>query len=206
MVVNNSDSRIPQDVFLWHTFGDHGDETAAEIIHRKESEIANSDSGYTFWTIGMQSKGKMLDNWREQLMRQSNGGCAYVVCGGNARRGSKETPEVATHFTHNLMTKDSWNEIPKGIEATRKKLGTRASAAFVVSDIQAVEEPSELRVNWWHQKSQKWVSERPRSHEWDGVKLLRKSADGRPIVNEADCRYILKLEAPYFVMVSKLPY
>jgi len=206
MVVKNSDSRIPQDVFLWHTFGNHGDETEAEIIHRKENEIANSEFGYTLWTIAMQAQGKMLDNWRDQLMRQSERGFAYVVCGGDAIRGSKETPEVATHYTRNLMTKDNWGEIPQGIQATRKKLGTTASAAFVVADIQAIGEPSELTVNWWDQKSQKWAKDRPAKHTRDGVKLLRKSIDGKPIIDKADCRYILKLEYPYFVMVRKFSY
>ena len=39
MVVNNSDFRIPNDIFLWHTFGDHGDEEEAVIISRKKDEI-----------------------------------------------------------------------------------------------------------------------------------------------------------------------
>ena len=75
MVANNSDFRIPNDIFLWHTFGDHGDEEEAVIISRKKDEINNSETGVTFWTIGMGSsyERKMLDNWREQLRNQTQG-------------------------------------------------------------------------------------------------------------------------------------
>ena len=206
MVVKNSDPRIPEDVFLWHTFGDHGEETEAKIIHRKKKEITNSESGNTFWTIGMHTEGKMLDNWRDQLMRQSNGGFAYVVCGGTATRASMKKPDDATQYTQNLITQDSWKDIPDGIKATRAKLGTQTSAAFVVVDIQTIGEASELTVKWWNQKNQEWAMECPPKHIRNGVKLLQKSEVGEPIIDKADCRHILKLEYPYFVMVSKRAY
>lgn len=210
MVVNNSDFRIPNDIFLWHTFGDHGDEEEAVIISRKKVEINNSETGVTFWTIAMGSEGKMLDNWRDQLRNQTQGGFAYVVCGGDAKRGSRMKPEVATHFTQNLISVpssvDYWNQVPEGIRATRKNLTSTISAAFVVADIEYVVESSGLLVNWWSQKNQKWTEECPPRHVRNGVKLLKKNSEGKPITTNADCRYILKLKYPYFVMVSKLPY
>jgi len=207
MAICNSDTRMPSEIFLWHTFGDHGEETEAEIINRKKSEIKNSESGHTFWTFGMQTEGKMLDNWRDQLMRQSKGGFAYVVCGGKASKPSGKEGSEATHYTENLIrppsNPDSWEEIPKSIAATRAKLGTQYSAAFVVSDIQTIGEKSELTVKWWNQKYQNWVMECPLKHARNGVKLLHKSTDGKTIVNNADCRHILTLKYPYFVLVGK---
>jgi hypothetical protein len=117
-------------------------------------------------------------------------------------------PEVATHFTQNLISVpssvDYWSQVPEGIRATRKNLTSTISAAFVVADIEYVGESSGLLVNWWSQKNQKWTEECPPRHVRNGVKLLKKNSEGKPIITNADCRYILKLKYPYFVMVSKL--
>jgi hypothetical protein len=204
MVIQNSDSRIPQDIFLWHTFGDHGDEEELEIIRRKIGEIEGHDEGFTFWTIGMQTNGKMLDRWREHLRNQSRGGFAYVALGGKARRGLQKEPGVATHFTEDLLFAASgWREVPSSINATRNDLATTMSAAFVVCEIISINEKSDLRVKWWNQSKQEWENECPPHHMRNGVKLLHKSETGHPIISEADCRHILKLQYPYFVMVAK---
>ena len=205
MVVTNSDSRIPGDIFLWHTFGDHGEETESEIIDRKKREIAISESGNTFWTIGMQKKGNMFANWKDQLDRQSDRGSAYVVCGGKASKASMKPGIEATRYTSNLQTLDNWQPVPKGISATRDRLGKQMSLAFVVKDIQTIGENSKLMVEWWdhHNRKQNWATDCPGVHSMDGVKLLRKSKEGKPIIKDADCRHILKLEYPYFVMLNR---
>ena len=204
MTVNNSDMRIPNEIFLWHTFGDHGDEIEAEIIHRKRREMEKSATNTTFWTIGMQSKGRLVDRWRELLTQQAQGGHAYVVLGGKGNPGENVKPQVATHYTENVLKGDSgWINIPKFIEATRKDLTSKDSMALVVSDIITINEDSKLRVRWWNQSKQEWSLECPRNQLRDGVKLLKKTADGNPITSNADCRHILRLEYPYFVKVRK---
>ena len=116
MTVNNSDMRIPDEIFLWHTFGDHGDEIEAKIIHRKRREIEKSRTNTTFWTIGMQSKGRLVDRWRELLTQQAQGGHAYVVLGGKGNPGENVKPQVATHYTENVLKGDSgWINIPEFI-------------------------------------------------------------------------------------------
>ena len=204
MTVNNSDMRIPDEIFLWHTFGDHGDEIEAKIIHRKRREIEKSRTNTTFWTIGMQSKGRLVDRWRELLTQQAQGGHAYVVLGGKGNPGENVKPQVATHYTENVLKGDSgWINIPEFIEATRKDLTSKGSMALVVSDIITINEDSKLRVRWWNQSKQEWSLECPRNQLRDGVKLLKKTADGNPITSNADCRHILRLEYPYFVKVKK---
>jgi len=204
MTVNNSDMRIPNEIFLWHTFGDHGDEIEAKIIHRKRSEIEKSKTNTTFWTIGMQSKGRLVDRWREHLTLQTQGGHAYVVLGGKGNPGENVKPQVATHYTENVLWGDSgWKKIPEFIEATRKDLASKSSMALVVSEIISINEDSKLRVRWWNQSKQEWSLECPRNQLRDGVKLLKKTSDGNPITSNADCRHILQLEYPYFVKVRK---
>ncbi len=205
MTVNNSDMRIPNEIFLWHTFGDHGDENEAEIIHRKRKEIEKSRTNSTFWTIGMQSKGRLIDRWRELLTQQSQGGYAYVVLGGKGNPGENVKPQVATHYTENVLKGDSgWIKIPEFIEATRKDLTSKGSMALVVSEIITINEDSKLRVRWWNQSKQEWSLECPSNQLRDGVKLLKKASDGNPITSNADCRHILRLEYPYFVKVRKI--
>jgi hypothetical protein len=204
MVVKNDDLRILHDIFLWHTFGDHGEELEAAIIHRNKKEIELSSVNQTFWTFGMGSKGRMVDRWRQHLSKQSPGGHAYVVLGGKGNRGENVKSQVATHYTENVLKgKSGWKQVPDFIKATWKDLTSKGSMALVVSEITVVKEDSELKVSWWNQSKQEWSPECPSQQTRDGVKLLKKTLNGKPITSNADCRYILKLEDPYFVKVKK---
>lgn len=207
VVLRNSDWRLPHEMFLWHPFGDHGDEKESEIIVRKSGEI--QATGYTYWTIGMQKGNRLLSRIREHLSGQSKGGPAFVVLGANSRKTKNETPDVATHFNENLEPMGlhrGWTEIPYTIEASRKDLRSKMSAALVVDDIVRVEEECQLEVEWWYQKKGNWSTDSPKQHMRDNVKLLRKKDGGSPIRSGfIDCRYILRLKYPYIVMVKTIP-
>ena len=42
MVVNNSDFHIPNDIFLWHTFGDHGDEEEVTTLKQQDPSTGHT--------------------------------------------------------------------------------------------------------------------------------------------------------------------
>ena len=218
MTVNNASNVIPTNVFLWHPFNKHGQESYEEIIERKGSEI--DACGYTYWSIGMGPirQSMIADQWRIPLWQNTDGdGFAYVMLGIEKTKGTSKEGARATHFNEGVLFKKKrmgihdlnrdmtgWEEIPEGISATRHKITDNPSLALKVYEIIHVDKDSDLKVEWWNEKGQ-WESDRPPGIEQHAVKLLRKSEKGRPIKSsETRCDYLLKIRYPFLVSIQRM--
>ncbi len=218
MTVDNASKVIPTEIFLWHPFNKHGQESYEKIIERKTTEI--NLCGYTYWSFGMGAiqQSMIADQWRIPLRQNTDeNGFAYVMLGLEKTKGTTKAGERATHFNESALFKKKnmgihdlnldatgWKIIPTGINATRHKIADQPSLALKVYDIIHVDEDSDLKVEWWNQKGQ-WVSERPQGIEQHAVKLLRKSEKGRPIKSsETRCDYLLKIKYPFIVSIQRI--
>jgi hypothetical protein len=195
---------------LWHTFGDHAGEPAANILARKGGEIARN--GWTLWSF---RKMKMLDEWVRHLVSVEQPR-VLVFCsarGGSdpLRLGGKKSREKKKYDCQNyrLIGERTWQPVPGGVRVPHTFYvddKEKVASAFVVRRIVypvAGFRGSSISIEWLRSDGRWDSGPDPCEHglPTKGEFLIRPGGKGK--MREVGA--ILELKSPYLAEVRPDP-
>jgi hypothetical protein len=171
---------------FWHPFGPHADETAEEIIERKQNEIEKN--GWTLWSFQFRND---LALWHQEIVK-ANPSQVLVFCSqGKGASDPKGVRQYCNYFIP--MGQVAPMPIPTVIKVPHP-MGTRTNgSAFIVKKVIYPVEPRSISVEWL--KKGKWqTASLPTRPEY-----LIRAGSGQPM---RPFRAVLELQAPYLAEVG----
>ena len=190
---------------FWHPFGPHSNETAVQILERKDTEI--EANGWTLWSFQYR---RMLNDWhRELTLAAPHQVLVYCSSGGGKdpveRGGTARAVDCRSYL---LLGEAEWRAMPEGVRVPHTfPLGKGRASAFVVQRIiHAVERFDFPAVEWLSQAGE-WCQGFQTKKGWcagipsRGEYLIRPGG----ISQMRGVRAVLELRPPYLAIVSTDP-
>lgn len=183
---------------FWHPFGEHGRESALDIIHRKRREIEKN--GWTLWSFQYRTPTTLCD-WCRELSAAKSSDPIVVFCSrGDStvdpdRPGSQTKTSDCRQYKFVAGNDTSLRPIPSAIRVPHPfKPGKAVASAFVVRRVHHPVKPFERPVIEWFSQG-KWRKDKlPTRPEY----LIRRGGNSAM----RDVSAVLELQPPYLAVVK----